>query len=166
MKITTLNKLQKIVEKHKTQGKKIGLITGCFDIIHIGHIELFKFAKKHCDIVIIGLENDETIKLSKGEGRPIHNIKQRKRTLSELKSIDYVFPIESTLNFGTDEADFLYFQVAKVISPHYLITSPKADRFWGKKEKRAKEIGAELLRFERKEVPSSTLIIDKLSKEL
>lgn len=105
-------------------------------------------------------------KLSKDEGRPVHNIKQRGRTLSEIGSIDFIFPIDSTFNFGTDEADSLYFQVARTISPHYLITSPKADRFWQKKENRAKEIGAKLLKFERKEKPSSSLIIDKLSKEL
>lgn len=61
MKITTIDKLQQIVKKHKNEGKEIGLITGCYDIIHIGHVELFRFAKKHCDIVIVGLENDEAI---------------------------------------------------------------------------------------------------------
>lgn len=77
IKIKTLLQVAEIAAKAKKSGKTVGLITGCFDVIHLGHVELFQFAKKHCDVVVVGLDSDETIKLNKGPGRPIHNISQR-----------------------------------------------------------------------------------------
>ena len=44
---------------------------GCFDILHIGHIKLLEFAKSQGDYLIVGIDSDERIKSSKGEGRPI-----------------------------------------------------------------------------------------------
>lgn len=73
----TLSQVVKIVTAAKRARKKVGLITGCFDVIHVGHVELFQFAKKYCDVVVVGLDSDETIKLNKGPDRPIHTISQR-----------------------------------------------------------------------------------------
>ena len=78
-KIRLLKELYSIVNKHKKRGKTIGLITGCFDILHIGHIELFQSAKNQVDILIVGVENDETIKRSKGTNRPVNNQDTRLR---------------------------------------------------------------------------------------
>jgi len=166
MKITTLDRLQEIVKKHKNDGAKIGLITGCFDIIHIGHIELFRFAKKHCDIVIVGLENDETIKLSKGKNRPIHNLKQRAEALSELRSINYIFNIDDVIDFSSRGANKYYIAMYKKLKPDYLITNSDADSFWEEKKKDAESIGVKLLRDKRQRVSASTKIIEQLSKEL
>ena len=76
-KIKTLAQVAKVSSHDRKIGKTVGLITGCFDVIHAGHVDLFRFAKKHCDLVIVGLDSDETIKLNKGPNRPIHNIAQR-----------------------------------------------------------------------------------------
>jgi D-beta-D-heptose 7-phosphate kinase/D-beta-D-heptose 1-phosphate adenosyltransferase len=67
-KIQSLSNLGKILLKLKKQGKTIGLITGCFDVFHIGHVETLNFAKKHCDILIVGLDNDRTVAINKGGG--------------------------------------------------------------------------------------------------
>lgn len=79
IKIKTLDQIAGVSVEARKVGKKVGLITGCFDVIHVGHVELFQFAKKHCDVVVVGLDSDETIKLNKGPARPIHNISQRER---------------------------------------------------------------------------------------
>ncbi len=78
-KVKSLVQVAKIAVLAKKAGKKVGLITGCFDVVHSGHVDLFRFAKKHCDLVIVGLDSDETIKINKGSNRPIHNIFQRER---------------------------------------------------------------------------------------
>ena len=101
-KIKSLKELSQIVKKLKMGGKKIGLITGCFDILHIGHIDLFKFAKNHVDFLIVGLDNDESIKLTKGKDRPLHNIKQRSELIAELNSVDFIFKIGEVFNFSSE----------------------------------------------------------------
>lgn len=79
IKIKTLSQIVKMAAAARKKGQKVGLITGCFDVVHAGHVDLFRFAKKHCDLVVVGLDSDETIKLNKGPNRPIHNISQRER---------------------------------------------------------------------------------------
>src|SRR3989344_3127308 len=99
-KIKSLPQAVIVAQAAKKSGKKIGFITGCFDILHEGHIDLFRFAKKHVDFLVIALDSDEAIREGKpacrqgrGEGRPIHSQKQRARILSELESVDMVIPI-------------------------------------------------------------------------
>src|SRR3989338_9617972 len=97
--ITTFEKACKIVQKVKKEGKKVGLITGCFDIIHFGYVETIKFANKHCNFLVIGLDSDKTININKGIYRPIFAFKYRSRVLSELKSIDLIFQIKEMYKF-------------------------------------------------------------------
>jgi D-beta-D-heptose 7-phosphate kinase/D-beta-D-heptose 1-phosphate adenosyltransferase len=75
-KVTTLTKVAKLARVARRDGKTIGLVTGSFDLIHLGHINLFRFAKKHTDIVIVGLDNDQTIKLVKVNNRHINDFKK------------------------------------------------------------------------------------------
>ena len=165
-KVKTYLEVIKLSHQHRTKGGRIALITGCFDILHIGHIELFRFAKKNAEIVIVGLDNDKTIKLSKGEDRPVHSLKQRMESLAELSSVDYVFGIDEVVDFGSNGADCVYKQITEMIKPDYLVTNPVANKFWREKQKRAMEIGAKLLLNKRKKTTSTTQIIKKLESEL
>lgn len=63
---------------------------GCFDIIHIGHIELFKYAKSLGDRLIVGIDSDDRVRLLKGNNRPINNHTFRKQFLESIKYIDQV----------------------------------------------------------------------------
>lgn len=164
-KIKNLLQVAKISAKARKAGKKVGLITGCFDVIHAGHVDLFRFAKKHCDLVIVGLDSDETIKINKGLNRPIHNISQRERVLEELESVDLIFEIEGNENWSKVGKERKYYSFTKKIEPNYLITNPDADQFWEEKRERAKYIGARLLT--RKTDPlSSTRIIKFFTGEM
>ncbi len=164
-KVKSISEVVKFVAKAKNDGRKVSLITGCFDIIHIGHIKLFRFAKRHSDIVVVGLENDKNISLSKGNNRPIHKFKDRAEVLAELSSIDYVFEIKDIVNFGSPNANKTYLSLYKKIQPDFLITNPAADRFWRNKQKNAMEIGAKLLLDRRERLSASTKIIERLEKE-
>ena len=80
--------LKKISEiGHK---KIIGFTNGCFDLLHEGHLHLIREAKKRCDFLIIGLNSDESVKILKGESRPIENQEQRLKNLSKMEEVDAV----------------------------------------------------------------------------
>lgn len=157
-----LSQLAPIVSDLKKNNKKIGLITGCFDIIHSGHIRLFRFAKKYVDVLIVGLENDHAIKLYKGSSRPINSLKSRSLVLSELSSIDYIFPIEKHIH-NTDENYELYKKITKKINPDYLITNKSTDRFWTEKQTRAKKLSIKFVSLKTSSPISSSHIIEKLT---
>lgn len=147
------------VKKAKKNGKKVGLITGCFDILHSGHIELFQFAKTSgCDFLMIGLENDQNIRLSKGKKQPYLNFKKRSEFLSEITSIDLIFPIKEVVRFGSEDAKKIYRNLYAKINPDYLVTNKNADRFWKRKEKIAKELGFKILLGKTDRLASSTNI--------
>ena len=88
-KIVNWHELKEAVEKHKSRGEKVVFTNGCFDIIHVGHIRYLKEAKKLGDILIIGLNSDDSVSKIK-PGRPIINESQRAEVLASLKMVDYV----------------------------------------------------------------------------
>lgn len=69
---------------------KIGLCTGCFDVLHIGHVRLLEYAKNLCDELIVGINSDSSIKKLKGNDRPINSEEIRKEFLLGLKYVDHV----------------------------------------------------------------------------
>ncbi len=77
------------IKKIKSSGKKIGLCHGVFDLLHIGHINHFLEAKKHCDILVVSLTKDEFI--NKGPNRPVFKIENRLKFLSNLNCVDFVY---------------------------------------------------------------------------
>ena len=68
---------------------------GCFDILHRGHIELFKHAKGLGNKLYVGIDSDEKVKADKGWDRPYHNQEDRKVMLESIKYIDKVFIFDS-----------------------------------------------------------------------
>ena len=70
---------------------------GCFDILHPGHMELFKVAKSLGDRLIVGVDTDEKVSKDKGPERPINNLEYRKAMLESIKYIDIVLPFGSRI---------------------------------------------------------------------
>tara|TARA_B100000131_G_C18054607_1_gene587845 strand:- start:315 stop:722 length:408 start_codon:yes stop_codon:yes gene_type:complete len=73
----------------------IGFTNGCFDILHIGHINLIKHLKNKCDLVIIGIDSDKRVKQSKGSDRPFNSQQDRKLMLESLRFVDRVHIFDS-----------------------------------------------------------------------
>jgi len=69
---------------------------GCFDVLHRGHIEMFKYAKSLGDELVVGIDTDEKVKKDKGKNRPINNLQDRMYMLQSIKYIDRVIPFDST----------------------------------------------------------------------
>tara|TARA_R110002012_G_scaffold269621_1_gene453732 strand:- start:973 stop:1368 length:396 start_codon:yes stop_codon:yes gene_type:complete len=80
-------------------GKRVW-VNGCFDVLHRGHIELFKYAKSLGDFLIVGIDDDDRIKSFKGENRPINTLQDRAEMLHCIKYIDDVvwFGVDSELD--------------------------------------------------------------------
>jgi len=76
---------------------KVIWTNGCFDILHRGHVELFKFCKSQGDYLVVGIDTDKRVKESKGPSRPFNNQEDRKFLLEAIKYIDKV------VLFSTDE---------------------------------------------------------------
>jgi rfaE bifunctional protein nucleotidyltransferase chain/domain len=93
------------------KSKKIVFTNGCFDILHIGHIKYLEQAKKLGDILVVGVNSDESVKRLKGEKRPINRLSERMLMLDALKSVDFVtyFEEDTPYNLIND------------IKPHFLV---------------------------------------------
>ena len=80
----------KIIDDIKSKNKKIVMTNGCFDILHPGHIHLLKNAKNLGDILVVAINSDESVKILKGNSRPINDLKTRIKNLETLNVVDYV----------------------------------------------------------------------------
>ena len=83
-----------IINKIKSERKKIVFTNGCFDLLHVGHIKYLSQAKDLGDILIIGLNSDKSVKKLKGNNRPINSFEDRAKLLAALKSVDLVIKFE------------------------------------------------------------------------
>jgi len=93
--ILTIKDLPSYVSELKTKRLRIGFTNGVFDILHAGHLSLLNFAKSNCDILIVGINSDKSVKsLNKGLDRPINGVLDRARILSGLKPVDAVVIFE------------------------------------------------------------------------
>jgi rfaE bifunctional protein nucleotidyltransferase chain/domain len=93
-KIKSREELVEIVRGWKAQGKRIAFTNGCFDLLHIGHLETFREAKRHGDLLIIGLNSDISVRTLKGHERPFVPENQRAAMLAALEDVDYVVIFE------------------------------------------------------------------------
>jgi rfaE bifunctional protein nucleotidyltransferase chain/domain len=82
--------LKKIIDKFKKENMVIVFTNGCFDILHIGHVKYLKEAKKMGDILIVGVNSDDSVKILKGKTHPIVPEKERAEILDSLECVDYV----------------------------------------------------------------------------
>ena len=89
-KIKALDELEEILNRHRKNSEKIVFTNGCFDILHIGHIEYFKFSRQQGDVLVIGLNTDRSVREQKGDKRPFVPEEERARLLSALEDVSYV----------------------------------------------------------------------------
>tara|TARA_R110000824_G_scaffold91123_1_gene222005 strand:- start:1988 stop:2392 length:405 start_codon:yes stop_codon:yes gene_type:complete len=126
--------------------KKTIFTNGCFDILHRGHLELFKHAKSLGHTLIVGIDSDEKVKLDKGSDRPYNNIEDRVEMLKSIKFIDKVFVFYNTKDLE---------ELIKNISPDILIIGSD----WRGKKVVGQQYAKELNFFERINGYSTTNIL-------
>ncbi len=78
------------LEAERTGRRSIALANGCFDILHVGHIRMLAEARGLADVLVVALNTDESVRESKGEGRPFVPLEERMEIIAALRGIDYV----------------------------------------------------------------------------
>jgi D-beta-D-heptose 7-phosphate kinase/D-beta-D-heptose 1-phosphate adenosyltransferase len=78
------------IRRWQAQGKTVGFTNGCFDILHYGHVSYLRETRAHCDRLVVGLNSDTSVKILKGESRPVHDENSRAAVLSALGVVDMV----------------------------------------------------------------------------
>ena len=129
---------------------------GCFDIIHSGHVFLFKEAKKLGDVLIVAVNDDESIEMIKGSSRPIFPLAERLEILEAIEHIDYLvpFPEETPQN------------VISALVPDVLVKGEdwKKNEVVGRKE--VEEAGGKVVLITLCKGQSTTTILEKIINSL
>ena len=86
------DELSVMVENFKKEGLRIVLTSGSFDLLHIGHAQYLREAKKFGDVLIVGVDNDDKVKKRKGPNRPVVPEQERFKMLAHLRSVDIIVP--------------------------------------------------------------------------
>jgi len=143
-----------VVQKLKSEKKKIVFTNGCFDILHKGHVAYLQAAKSLGDILIVGMNTDDSVKRLKGSERPVNSLEDRAFVLSSLRSVDYVVPFDEDTPLSLIES----------IMPDILVKGGDytIDTIIGAKEVIAHGGAVEIIPFV--EGKSTTSIIDAIKK--
>ena len=110
-KIKAVESLLEALEKERSKGKMIVFTNGCFDIIHPGHVQYLEDARNCGDLLVLGLNSDDSVKRLKGPERPLNRQEDRAAQLSGLESIDYI------TYFSEDTP----LELIKKVRPHVLV---------------------------------------------
>lgn len=89
-KIMPLSEAAERVSQWKRAGKRIGFTNGCFDLLHGGHLNFLHSAREQCDKLVVAINDDESVKMLKGIGRPVQNELDRALMMASLSTVDLV----------------------------------------------------------------------------
>jgi D-beta-D-heptose 7-phosphate kinase / D-beta-D-heptose 1-phosphate adenosyltransferase len=149
--IKSWDEIDQIVREFKNKDKKIVFTNGCFDILHIGHVKYLEKSKSFGDILILGLNSDDSVRRIKGQNRPINTETDRAYILASLEVVDYLVIFDESTPIN----------LIKLIEPDVLV---KGGDYEGKKivgEEIAKEL--KLVKFI--DNNSTTKIIERIQKK-
>ena len=146
--IKTVEEISILSDELKKRGKKVVFTNGCFDILHVGHVKYLEEAKSYGDVLIVGLNSDESVSRLKGPTRPVNNEDDRAYILASLEVVDYV------VKFYEDTP----YELIKAIKPHILV---KGGDYEGK-EVVGQDIADELRLVNFVEGKSTTNIIERI----
>ena len=103
-KIVSQREAASIAAQIREQGQKVGFTNGCFDLLHQGHLHSLMQARQNCDVLMVGLNTDASIKRLKGPERPIQDEKTRALLLASLEFVDYVILFDDDTALPTVDA--------------------------------------------------------------
>jgi D-beta-D-heptose 7-phosphate kinase / D-beta-D-heptose 1-phosphate adenosyltransferase len=141
-----------IVKDCKKKGKKIVFTNGCFDILHKGHISILNKAREAGDVLIVGVNSDNSIKKLKGADRPINNLEDRVTVLAGLQSVDFLISFE-------EESPV---QLIKAVHPDVFVKGGNYSEHTIPEAALLKKIGCRVLIVPYKEEHATTQIINKI----
>jgi D-beta-D-heptose 7-phosphate kinase/D-beta-D-heptose 1-phosphate adenosyltransferase len=155
-KIHSLRNLEEIRAALKREGKRVVFTNGCFDLIHGGHVFLFKEAKKLGNVLMVAVNDDRSIRMIKGPSRPIIPLAERLEILEAIEQVDYLLP------FSEETPQ----RVISILLPDVLVKGKdwKKDEVVGRKE--VKEAGGKVVLVPLYKGQSTTSLLEKIIHSL
>jgi D-glycero-beta-D-manno-heptose 1-phosphate adenylyltransferase len=89
-KIVLLPQLRELLTGLKAQNKRVVFANGCFDALHVGHIRYLSGARQQGDLLVVGINSDDSVRRLKGPGRPVLDEQARAKLVAALRDVDYV----------------------------------------------------------------------------
>ncbi len=136
--------------KERKAGKKIAFTNGCFDILHAGHVSVLEFSRSKADVLVVGLNSDDSVKRLKGPTRPVNKEADRALVLAALQAVDAVCVFKEDTPY----------ELIKLVQPDVLIKGGdyKPSQIVGR------EFAKKVVRFALLKGRSTTNIIKKVQK--
>ena len=88
-KVVDQNRLASIADALRKQGRKLVLTNGCFDLLHLGHVRYLQAARALGDALAVAVNSDDSVRVLKGEGRPLNSESERAEIVAALQCVDY-----------------------------------------------------------------------------
>lgn len=88
-KVLDSKNIDLVINQYRSKNKKIVFTNGCFDLLHVGHVRYLNEAATLGDLLIVGINSDNSVKILKGPTRPIQNENDRAEILASLKSVQH-----------------------------------------------------------------------------
>jgi len=89
-KVGTLDDVRGQVERARADGRTVALANGCFDVLHVGHVRYLEGARAEADVLVVGVNADDSVRRLKGEGRPVLPAADRALLVAALRAVDHV----------------------------------------------------------------------------
>ncbi len=89
-KIGVLDEVAGRMQEARRAGKTVAFANGCFDVLHVGHVRYLEGARAEADVLVVGVNADESVRRLKGEGRPVQPAEDRALLVASLRSVDHV----------------------------------------------------------------------------
>ncbi len=90
-KIKSREEVAALCAQARAQGKRVGFTSGAFDLLHVGHVDYLEKARQACDLLVVGVNSDASVRAYKGPQRPIIPAEQRAQVVAALECVDLVF---------------------------------------------------------------------------
>ena len=89
-KVVAREELARRLADERAAGRTIAFANGCFDLLHVGHVRYLESASREADVLVVAVNEDESVRRLKGEGRPILPAADRAELVAALRCVDYV----------------------------------------------------------------------------
>jgi D-beta-D-heptose 7-phosphate kinase/D-beta-D-heptose 1-phosphate adenosyltransferase len=153
--VYSLKDLEEICLAYRAEGHRIVFTNGCFDILHSGHVSYLNQARSLGDILIVGVNNDDSIRRLKGEGRPINPLEDRLDVLCGLTAVTHVIP------FG-EKNDDTPIALIKAVKPSVFVKGGDYTRDKLPEAETIDDIGGQIIFIPLIPDRSTTRIIDRI----
>ncbi|MGZ5432377.1 MAG: adenylyltransferase/cytidyltransferase family protein [Thermoanaerobaculia bacterium] len=94
--ILTESQLLDALVTERAQGRTIAFANGCFDVLHVGHIRYLQDAARVADVLVVGVNGDDSVRVLKGEGRPMMPQDERAEIIAAIRGVAYVTIFDET----------------------------------------------------------------------